>query len=503
MKRKKTVLVAVLVLLLVCGGLGLVSNRRHKEEPPPLVTARQGRLLVKVSETGTVEPLQQVEVKSKVGGRVKRLYVDEGDWVEAGQKIAELEVPEVERQAEQMRAQLDAAKARVSEAKVAVLLADRQTAAELDQAKAAWAQARARLEQLLAGARPQEIAQARAAVAEAQARLDDARRTLDRKRELLDKGFVPQQEVDAAQTQHEVCKQALERVQEQLALIQAGARPEEIRAAEQEVARWEAAVRAALANRKQLDLRDASLRQAIAGQRQIQKALEEVETRLSDAVIFAPRSGRVIRRSIREGELITSGIATFSSGMAIVTVADLSKMLVKVNLNEVDIARVRVGTPAEITLDALRSRRFHGRVRKIAPASAGGQAFIDQPAGRTGIVRFAVEVEIADPCAEMRPGMTANVDLILAEARHAVYVPNDVVHGSSGRWVWLMTPSGPRRQAVKTGLSNETYTQISSGLNAGDQVALHIRVPVKRRVVEVRGSTAQYARDRQRASGSR
>jgi len=503
MKRKKTILAAVLILLLVCGGVGLVRNRSHNEESPPLVTARQGRLLVKVSETGTVEPLQQVEVKSKVGGRIKRLYVDEGDWIEAGQIVAELEVPELERQAEQTRAQLDAAKARVNEEHAALVLADRQTAAELDEAKAALAQAQAQLAQVRAGPRQQEIARAKAAVGEAQVRVVDARRTLERKRDLLDKGFVSQQEVDAAQTQHDVAKQALDQAQESLNLLLAGSRPEEVRAAEQQVAQARAAVGVAEANREQLALRKATIAQALAAQRQIEKVLEEVETRLHDAVIFAPRSGRVIRRSIREGELITSGIATFSSGMSIVTVADLSKMLVKVNLNEVDIARVRVGTPAEITLDALRGRRFHGRVRKIAPASAGGQALIDQPAGRMGIVRFPVEVEIADPCEEMRTGMTANVDLILAEARRAVYVPNDVVHGSSGRWVWLMMPSGPRRQPVETGLSNETYTQITSGLNAGDHVALQIRVPVKRRVVEVRGSTAQYARDRQRASGSR
>jgi len=182
-----------------------------------------------------------------------------------------------------------------------------------------------------AGPRPQEIAQGRSAVAQAKAQRDDARRSADRKRELLAKGFVSQQELDSAETAQDVAQQALDQAQERLNLLLAGSRPEEIRAAEQEVKRCQAAVQVAQAGRRQKDLRRAALAGALAAQRQIEKVLEEVETRLHDAVIYAPRSGKVIRRGIREGELITSGVATFTSGMSIVTIADLSKMLVKVN----------------------------------------------------------------------------------------------------------------------------------------------------------------------------
>jgi HlyD family secretion protein len=497
MKRKKWLLLAVLVVALGGGGFGLVRSRGNNKDIPPLVTVREGPLALKVSETGTVQPLLQVEVKSKVGGRIKRMYVDEGDWVKAGQIVAELEVPELERQADQTRAQVDAARARVNEERAALTLAERQTAAELDQAKAALAEAQARLEQVRAGPRQQEIARAKAAVGEAQVRVADARRTLERKRDLLAKGFVSQQEVDAAQTENDVTKQALDQAQESLNLLLAGSRPEEVRAAEQEVARSRALLAVASANLQQVALRKATIAQALAAERQIEKVLEEVETRLHDAVIFAPRSGRVIRRSIREGELITSGVATFTAGMPIVTIADLSKMLVKVNLNEVDIARVHLGAPAEITLDALHGRRFHGRVSKIAPSSTEGLAATDLPPGRQAIVRFPVEVEISDPCPEMRPGMTANIDLIIERADRAVFVPNDAVHGSPQRRVWLMTPEGLREQPVETGIVNETYTQIKSGLKAGDKVALHIKVPVKRRVVDMeRSSAAQHIRER-------
>jgi len=490
MKRKKWLLLAVLVVALGGGGFGLVRSRGNNKDIPPLVTVREGPLALKVSETGTVQPLLQVEVKSKVGGRIKRMYVDEGDWVKAGQIVAELEVPEIERQADQTRAQLDAARARVNEERAALTLAEGQTAAELDQAKAALAGAQARLEQVRAGPRQQEIARAKAAVGEAQVRVADARRTLERKRDLLAKGFVSQQEVDAAQTENDVTKQALDQAQESLNLLLAGSRPEEVRAAEQEVARSRALLGVANANLQQMALRKATIAQALAAARQIEKVLEEVETRLHDAVIFAPRSGKVIRRSIREGELITSGVATFTAGMPIVTIADLSKMLVKVNLNEVDIARVHLGTTAEITLDALHGRKFHGRVSKIAPSSTEGLAAVDQAPGRQAIVRFPVEVEISDPCPEMRPGMTANIDLIIERADRALYVPNDAVHGSPQRQVWLMTSEGLREQPVETGIANETYTQIKSGLKAGDKVALHIKVAVKRRVVEMQGGSA-------------
>src|SRR5439155_827271 len=84
--------------------------------------------------------------------------------------------------------------------------------------------------------------------------------------------------------------------------------------------------------------------------------------------ILAPMAGTVTKRYIEAGELVTSGIATFSSGMAIVQIADLSRMRVVCEINEVDVARVRVGQRAEILLDAARGQRYPGSVVSVAPA---------------------------------------------------------------------------------------------------------------------------------------
>lgn len=488
-RRRWLIILGVAVLALGGGGFTAMKRFRGKPDRVRTVKASVGPLAVKVSETGTVEPFKKVEVKSKVAGRIKRLTVDEGDWVSEGQVVAELDVPEIERQAEQARAQVEAAAAAVTQQQAAYAVARRQTAAELAEARAALAEAQARLEQVRRGPREQEIAQARAAVEEAKARREEARRTLERKRALLQSGFVAQQEVDAAETQHDVAVQALERAQEQLNLLLAGSRPEEIKAAEQAVARAQAAVEAARARQGELAVRKAEIARTKAQEEQIRKSLEEIETKLRDAIVVAPCSGRVIKRSIREGELITSGVTTFTSGMPIVTIGDLSKMLVKVNLNEVDIARVHIGMPAEITLDAIQGRRFHGRVTRIAPA-ASSDASGAQTTGRPGIVRFAVEVEMSDATPDVRPGMTANVDLMIARRRSAVYVPKEAVHGSRQAWVWVVGSRGLRKRTVRTGISNETYTEIISGLRPGERVALVAERRVRRRVVQVGHTSA-------------
>jgi len=489
MKRRRWLIVlAVVVLVVGGGGFAAIKKLRGKPDLVRTVKVRSGRLVAKVSETGTVEPFKKVEVKSKVGGRIKVLNVDEGDWVVEGQVIAELDVPEIERQAEQAGAQVDAAQATVVEQEAAYAVSRKQVAAELAEARAGYAEAQARLEQVRKGPRQQEIARARAAVEEAKARLNDARRTLERQRGLLEKGFVSQQEVDAAQTQHEVATQALEQAQEQLDMLLAGSRPEEIRAAEQAAARAKAAVEVAVARQGELAVRRAGIARAKAQEKQIRKSLEEIETKLRDAIVVAPCSGRVIKRHIRAGELITSGVTTFTSGMAIVTLGDMSKMLATVDLNEVDIARVRLGMPAEITLDAIAGKRFDGKVTRIAPAASGEGG--GQPVGRGGIVRFAVEVELSDATPQVRPGMTANVDLIVARRKHAVYVPKEAVYGDSGSWVWVKNGEGREKRTVKTGISNETYTEILSGLEPGEELTLVDERDVHRRVMDVGRSSA-------------
>jgi HlyD family secretion protein len=441
MRRFKVVLLAVVLPLVLLGGGGAMVARRMRPKPKPLRTAKveRGDVVVAVRETGIVEPDKQVEVKSKVAGQLAELAVEAGDFVKKGDLIARLTVPEVEAQRDQVRAQLDAARARLRQARLTLEQNPTLIESQITQAEASLRAAEAALE-------------------EAQARRKDAERVHENKRRLFEMGgYVSQNEVDTAQSAIDV------------------ARHQEASAAER-VSEQQAALTAARARQTEVALSRARVTEAEAAVRQIQDSLTEIESRLGDAVIRAPCSGVILSRLVREGEVITA-VSYYGSGAPLVIIGDVSTMLVKVNLNEVDIAKVALGQTVEVKADALRDRSFKGRVSRIAPASAAQSGVPGQDAS---IVRFPVEVTVMGDHSGLKPGMTANVEIACKSARGVLWVPNDAVFEKNGKH-YVAVPTGRKDRKgqekaedrrVETGLINDMRTEITSGLKAGEKVEL-------------------------------
>jgi len=455
MRRLKIVLLAVLLPLLVIGGCvaRIASKMKHKPESLRTAKVERGDVVVAVRETGAVEPIKRVEVKSKVAGLVVELAVDEGDRVEQGQLIARLDVPEVKAQRDQIRAQLDGARARLEQARVTY-----QRDRELIEAEANQAQANLR--------------GAQAALREVQTRRQDAQRIADNKRRLFEMGgYVSKDEVESANA-----ALALTEQQEQ--------------SAQERVSEQQAAAAMTLARRSEADLSKSRVAEATASLRQIQDSLAEIESRLRDAVILAPCSGVVIARNIRAGELITA-VSYYGAGAPIITIGDLSTMLVQVNLNEVDIDKVHLGQAVEITADALPKRTFEGRVTRISPAS------LADPQGRSdGIVKFPVEVTVTGSHAELKPGMTANIEISCQRADRVLWAPNDAIFQKKGKS--FVTVVKEQKQKPKTkpvtedrqitiGLANDARTEIKSGLKQGEQVQLGKATIPERKKLDLQG----------------
>ena len=440
MRRLKIILLAVVLPLVLIGGcMGLVAMKM-RPKPDSVSTAKvaRGDVVVSVRETGTVQPVKSVEVKSKVAGLVKELAVDEGQRVEKGQLIARLDVPELEAQRDQVRAQLDGARSRVEQARLTYVRDRELIDAQMMQAKA-------------------NLRAAEASLAEAQTRRQDAERIASNKRRLFEMGgYVSQDEVQSAQAALDLVKQ-----QE----LSAAARLDE----------QQAALAMAQARRSEAELSKSRVTEAQASLRQVQDSLAEIESRLADAVISAPCSGVVIARNVREGELITA-VSYYGAGAPIVTIGDLSTMLIKVNLNEVDIDKLHLGQSVSITADALANRTFQGRVTRVSPAS------LADPQGRNqGIVKFPVEVTVTGSHAELKPGMTANIEISCRRADHVLWVPNDAVFQKKGKpHVTVVKEQKPKPKTkpvtedrqITTGLANDARTEIKSGLKEGEQVQL-------------------------------
>src|ERR1019366_9373314 len=213
----------------------------------------------------------------------------------------------------------------------------------------------------------------------------------------------------------------------------------------------------------------------------------------------SPMSGVVITKGVELGETVTSGVSSFNAGTVLFTVADLKTLLIRVNLNEVDIAKVNVGQPVRITLDAYPQKVFTGKVRFVAPAAKL----------QDKIKVFPVEVALDELGDSYRTGMSANVEILGEKRNKAVSIPFEALQHAEGKtvayplkgdlkpkqiatakeglngrgkYVWLSDHWKDYYDVVPVaaGIATLERVEILSGLKGGEQVALED--PTKKKV---------------------
>ena len=214
--------------------------------------------------------------------------------------------------------------------------------------------------------------------------------------------------------------------------------------------------------------------------------------------VTAPMDGVVIRRNVEPGDTVTSGVSSFNAGTVLMTVADVGTMIIKAGVNEVDIGKVRLEQPVKVSLDAYPKVRFEGVIKRIAPA-----ARLEEK-----VKVFEVEIAIDRQGAELRTGMTANVDVMGERKDKVLTVPVEALfRKDDAELVYIKKVGAPQAaespgflsrvfaggkkddpaakledkdkwkekfdvRTVETGLSSFDKVEIVAGLKPGDEVAV-------------------------------
>lgn len=298
-----------------------------------------------LTASGTVEATEAA-LGFQVPGRIQRVVPNEGDRVKAGDTLAWLD-----------RTELEARRA---------------------QAAAQFAAARAVLAELEAGARSEELAQAREAARAAEERYRDAQRDFERVQRLLQGGAVSQEAYDKAKLALEITTSQRDQAAEQLKLVETGPRPERIAAQRAAVVQGEAAVR-------------------------------QAEAALANALITAPFDGVVTVRDREPGE-------TVGAGAPVLTLMNLAERWVRIYIREDRIGAVQLGQPASITADTYRGKAYGGAVSFISTEAEFTPRNVQTTGERVKLV-YAVKVRVmGDPANELKPGMPADVRLEVGPA---------------------------------------------------------------------------------------
>jgi multidrug resistance efflux pump len=361
MKAKGRILVLAGVALLVIVAIYAVASRTPQ--------ALQG--------SGTIEA-RNIRVGSKVGGRIAAVHVREGDHVEGGQVLVTFEDQELLAGLEQARATLEKLERGFRPEEVA-------------EARAAAAQAAALHHERAAGNRQEHIAAAHADVERARAEALRARQTYERVTNLAHAEVFSKQQRDDATGAHHAAEAALAAAEERFAELQRGFRPEQIQAAE---AAWKQAEA-----RKQLMERGYRAEDVAVAR----AALREAETRYRERQVLAPAAATVEVLDIRPGDLVTANTA-------VATLLERDQVFVRIYIPETEIGRVHVGQQASLRVDSFPGREFSAVVEQINQKAEFLPRNVQTRAERVHQV-FGVKLRITDPENVLRPGMSADVRL--------------------------------------------------------------------------------------------
>lgn len=326
---------------------------------------------------GTVEA-RQVDVNTKVPGRVARLLVREGREVRRGQVVAEIDRRELEAKEKEALAAVEAAKATVEKARAAMKAAE----AALNKASAALTVSRETSAAL--------VGRAEAALKKAQEDLALAEKSYQRVKSLYDAGAATAQQMDEASNRLEAARAALRVAEADLRSARAAAGEVSVREAEVAAARAQRA-----ACQADLVAAEAAHARAVA-------ALEEVRTNLEETVITAPADGTVSVINVEEGEIV-------SAGLPLLTVTDYGDNWVNVKVPETLLAGIHLNQRVRVTAPGLPDRVFSGVVESISrkPEFATFRATNDR--GEKDIVSYRVKVRLNEP--RLWPGMSVDVHL--------------------------------------------------------------------------------------------
>lgn len=198
---------------------------------------------------------------------------------------------------------------------------------------------------------------------------------------------------------------------------------------------------------------------------------QKAQDNLAKTTMRSPMDGVVTAVNAKEGETAVMGTMNFS-GTVILTVSDLSQIITEVQVDEADYPRLKMGQPVVVTVDALGGRKYDGKVIEI-----GASAQASATGSQSNIRQFKVKVAITSPDEQLRPGVTARVKLIADKRSGVLRVPIGAIRteeksGEQVFFVFVDNKGKAAKKIVKTGLSDDLYTEVTEGLAVDDLVVI-------------------------------
>ncbi|TSA24103.1 efflux RND transporter periplasmic adaptor subunit [bacterium] len=355
---KKFVWIIIVVIVIVVIVVSVTGKKKNSEQEGDKKTstavAKIDDISIVLDEVGEIRPVKEVNVKSKLSGRISKMFVEEGEYIHVSDIIAEIE-PDM--------------------------------------------------------AQAQTLSRIKSTLKTTEINLENAQKDYESSKELYDKSLISDEEWRDAQNGLKLAQISYDSALEQYKLV------------------------------------------------------EEIGITETNMKVTAPVSGMIIHKTVEEGEMVVSS-ESYSGGTVLITIADLSQMIILTDINEVDIGKISLGREAKITIDAFPDKKYGGEIIHISPMAA---------IGNNNIRTFQVKVSIEDNLKELRPGMSANVTIIGKTRKGVVTIPIQAIfQDEDGNDVVYIVKSDTliTSAIVKTGINDLQKVEIMEGVAEGDTISL-------------------------------
>jgi HlyD family secretion protein len=382
----------ILILLLIAAGVGVWWWQSGR-------FSRNGnRILV----SGNLE-LTLVDISFKIAGRMTERTVDEGAWVKKGDLIARLDPVQLQQQSMRDRAIVSGAQSNYDQLVTAIAYQRATLESDIAAREAELNLAASKLEELLNGSRRQEIQQAEAAVNDAKAQLEFARSDWERMQTLYKNEDISKQQYDQSRSRFDSATAVVHQAEDKYSMVKEGPRQEDIAGARAEVARAQAAVRMAEANRLELQRKEQEL---VARRSEIERSKAQAgisSAQLDDTTVYTPIDGVVLVKAAEPGEVL-------AAGTTIVTIGDLEHPWLRAYINETDLGRVKLGQKVKLTTDSFPGKLYAGQISFIASDAEFTPKQIQTKEERVKLV-YRIKIDVDNRNHEMKNNMPVDAEI--------------------------------------------------------------------------------------------
>lgn len=441
-----------------------------------VAVVQRGALTISVTESGTIQPRDQVVLKNELDDPATILFiVEEGKLVKKGDLLVELDVTEAETELVERRIRLQNAEAALIHARENLAVVKNQAQADIEQAELNFRFAVQDLKKYKDGEYPKLVKEAEAKITLAEEQVGQAAEKLKWSEILFKEKYLAQTQLQQDHLAAKKVQLELELAQSALGLLQDYTHQRQIDQLESDVKQAEMALerakRLSMANIAQADARLAASRAEVSEDTERVKRLER---EMVNAKMHAPIDGMVIyASSVRDHrrnneEPIRTGTMVDERD-DIIYLPTASEFNAAIKIPEVALNKVRPGMPVEITVDALPGTKITGTVKSIAHLPDAESRYLNP-----NLKLYETVLHVDPTSAPLRNGMTCRAEVIVKRYDEVVYVPLQSVVRLDGKSVVFKQGPGNKSeiQEVQTGLDNARFVHVLAGVAEGDRVLM-------------------------------